>query len=90
MSKVVDAIKSRAVLIEKIRQLEAEMHEVQISAGLSPRSIQSVCMEKLEDADLIERRDRLRQRLDAGYDVSAREAVIREPFREAYAGNVSR
>ena len=90
MPKVVDAVESRADLIEEIRQLELEMHKAQILAGLNPRTIQSVCMEKLEDADMRERRDRLRQRLDAGYDVRARQAVIREPFREAYSGEVSK
>lgn len=81
---------SREVLVAEISQLEKEIYQAQILAGLNPQKIQHVDTTNLSDVDLTERRDRLKLRLDDGYDVAARELVISEFFRELTVADASR
>ena len=90
MSKQIKVSESREVLITEISQLEKEIYQAQILVGLNPTKIQTVDRSKLTVPDLKERRDRLKLRLDEGYDVAARELVVTELFRELTVADASR
>ncbi|MEO7617934.1 MAG: hypothetical protein ABIS59_03785 [Candidatus Saccharibacteria bacterium] len=90
MPKTAKVSESREVLIAEIDQLEQDTYQAQIIAGLNPHKVQTVDRTKLTVVDLKERRDRLKQRLEAGYDVAARDLVVSEFFRELTVADASR